>query len=184
MDMSQIRQVWQEADLLYSAEAIKIALCETAAAISVRLRDRNPLCLCVMSGGVVFTGQLLPLLDFPLELEYIHASRYRGNTEGGDELHWYYRPRIPLAGRTVLVLDDILDAGLTLQGVVDYCHAQGATEVLSAVLVDKQRARPPNALQQADFSAVQTPDRYLFGYGLDYHEYLRNANGIYAVKGM
>jgi hypoxanthine phosphoribosyltransferase len=184
MDITQIRQVWQEADCLYSANEVKNALCNMAAAISASLHEANPLCLCVMSGSVVFTGQLLPLLNFPLELDYIHASRYRGATRGSTEMHWYYRPRTELAGRTVLVLDDILDEGLTLQAVLDYCRNQGAATVLSAVLVDKQRPRAENGLQQANFTGLLTPDRYLFGYGLDYHEYLRNADGIYAVKGM
>jgi hypoxanthine phosphoribosyltransferase len=151
-----------------------------ATEIGARLAESNPLCLCVMNGGVVPTGQLLPRLDFPLQLDYLHVTRYRGETRGGDT-HWLREPGLPLVGRTILVIDDILDQGLTLAAIVAHCQAQGAREVYTAVLADKQAPRAPGGLARADFTGLRLPDRYVFGYGLDYREYWRNAPGIYAV---
>ena len=109
----------------------------------------------------------------------MHATRYRGDVRG-QELEWIARPRTPLEGRTVLVLDDILDEGVTLAAILEDCRAQGARAVHSAVLVDKRIGRP-RTLERADFTGLSVPDRYVFGFGMDYRGYLRNLPAIYAV---
>lgn len=179
--MTEIERVLTEADCLYSQAQIEAAVRDMAAAIGLRLARRNPVVLSVMVGGLVPTAWLLPLLDFPLEVDYVHATRYRGNTSGGT-LDWLKAPE-RLEGRHVLIVDDILDRGYTLEAIVKACREAGAAEVLTAVLVDKQVERH-DSLQQADFTGVTVPDRYVFGCGMDYKGYLRNAPGIYAVKGL
>ena len=175
-------QVRAEADCLYDREQVGAAVDRMATEITARIGGRNPLVLCVMNGALMVTAELLVRLDFPLELDYLHATRYRGETSGG-ALHWFREPSVPLEGRVVLVVDDILDEGPTLAAIREYCAAQGAAEVLAAVLVDKVHdRRAPGAF--AEFIGIQAPDRYLFGYGMDYKEYLRNAPGIFAVRGM
>lgn len=176
----ELTQVIETADCLFTPEQIDQALTAMAETITVRLSDRNPLLLCVMNGGMVLTGHLAPKLKFPLQLDYLHATRYREKLRGSD-LHWRALPATALSGRTVLVLDDILDEGETLAAVVDWCKAQGAEQVLTAVLVDKQHDRKTAWLQEADFTALVAEDRYLFGYGMDYKGYWRNAPGIFAV---
>jgi hypoxanthine phosphoribosyltransferase len=178
----EVRQVLAQADLLHPAEAVEAALDRTAGAIAERLAEANPLILGVMVGGIVPLGCLLPRLGFPLEVDYLHATRYRGGVRGGT-LEWRARPETPLTGRVVLVVDDILDEGVTLSAILDECRAAGAREVLSAVLVHKRHTRKPG-IQRADFSALEVPDRYVFGYGMDYRGYLRNARGVYAVRGL
>ena len=89
-----------------------------AADITAKLSDANPLVLPVMGGAVVFTGHLLPLLRFPLEFDYLHVTRYNGKTRGA-QIEWKVAPRSDLRGRTVLVLDDILDEGNTLAAIRD-----------------------------------------------------------------
>lgn len=176
----QAWQVFREADLLHDAGAMEAALDAMAVAISGRLADSNPLVLCVLTGAVVVTGKLLPRLQFPLELDYIHATRYGAATRGGT-LDWVARPRTPLAGRTVLVVDDILDEGVTLHAIVDDLRGpQGCAAVHTAVLVEKLHERKSGL--EADFVGVRVPDRYVFGYGMDYKGALRNAPGIYAVR--
>lgn len=175
----QVVTVLREAELLYSRAEVEAALDQMAADIRQQLAGSNPLLLCVMNGGVVITGKLLPRLDFPLQLDYLHATRYRGKTRGG-ELNWISKPTIPLEGRVLLLVDDILDEGVTLKGILDYCRAQGAAKVLSAVLVDKRHDRRSD--MQATFAGLVVADRYVFGYGMDYKDYLRNAAGIYAVR--
>lgn len=166
------------AELLVSGAEIERAMDRMAEAITAVLGERDPLVLCVMTGGVPFVGRLLHRLRFPLRLSYIHATRYRGTTSGGS-LEWRYRPSEAIRGEHVLVVDDILDAGLTLEAVVAACQEDGAASVHSAVLVEKIRERPCDC--RADFVGVRVPDRYLYGCGLDYKGYFRNADGIYAV---
>jgi len=175
----QAQRVYEEADCLYDREQVEAAIIQMAAEISTKLAEKNPLVLAVMSGAMIPAGILLSHLDFPLQIDYIHASRYRGATAGG-ELDWRVAPRFALEGRCVLVIDDILDEGLTLQAILDSCRAQGASEVHSAVLVKKLHER--NIGIEADYVGLQVEDRYVFGYGMDYKEYLRNAPGIFAVK--
>jgi len=176
----KIKQVYQQATCIYSQQQIETALDAMAASIHQQLHDKNPVILCVMVGGLIPLGNLLPRLDFPLSVDYVHATRYRGATRGG-EIHWRARPSTDLTGRTVLVVDDILDGGVTLKAILEDCKQQGAEEVLSAVLVDKVHNRVAEGLQQADFVGLTVENHYIFGFGMDYQEYLRNAPGIYQV---
>lgn len=178
---AQAAAVWQAADLLHSPAEVHQALDAMAQAIRQTLADADPLVLCTMTGGVMLAGQLLPRLDFPLELDYLHATRYRGATQGG-ELHWIHQPKTALVGRAVLVLDDIFDEGHTLAAILDYCRSQQPRSLHTAVLARKAGAEQVALVP--DFCGFVLPNRYVFGMGMDYHSYLRNAPGIYAVQGM
>lgn len=177
---SHIRDVFAKSTCIFQKEEVDVALDEMADAINHRLAHENPIFLCVVVGGIVPLGNLLPRLDFPLEVDYIHATRYRGKTTG-HELVWKVTPDCSMKNRTVLIVDDILDGGITLAEIVEYCKAQGAREVLTAVLVDKYSARIPGGLPKADFSGLRVDNHYVFGYGMDYKGYLRNAPGIYMI---
>ena len=176
----KIKQVYTTAECLYTRDQIERALDDMARKIHDELADTNPVILSVMVGATVVTGHLLTRLDFALELDYVHATRYRGGLTGR-QLHWKSKPTIELAGRIILVLDDVLDGGVTLADIVEYCQQQGAKQIYTAVLVDKMRQREPGGWERADFVGLQTDSRYIFGFGLDYKEYLRNAPGIFAV---
>ncbi len=147
------------------------------------LADASPRVCAVMNGGLIFAGRILPRLPFPLEVAYLHASRY-GHAIQGTLLDWRVRPTQDLRGRTVLVLDDILDEGHTLEAIIAHLKEEGAAEVLSAVLVHKLHERKAKPGMRADFTGLDIPDRFLFGCGMDYKGYWRNAPGIYAVKGL
>ncbi len=177
----QAFEAYRTADLLHSEQMVEAALDRMAAQITAQLADSNPLLLCVLTGGIIPTGKLTTRLDFPLQLDYLHATRYRGATRGG-ELNWIAHPSISLRDRVVLVVDDILDEGTTLAAIIEHCRDEGATQVYSAVLVDKLHDRKFHDIK-ADFTGLEVPDRYVFGYGMDYKDYLRNAPGIYAVQG-
>jgi hypoxanthine phosphoribosyltransferase len=131
-----------------------------------------------MGGAVVFTGRVLPMLAFPLEFDFVHVTRYGDTTRGG-AIEWKVRPRSPVAGRTVLVLDDILDEGVTLAAIRDGLIADGAREVYTAVFADKDIARPKPIA--ADFVGLRLPDRYVFGFGMDVNGAWRNLPAIYAL---
>jgi len=173
------RQVLETADLVCSAAEISDAVARLAGEIAAALSGSFPLVLCVMRGGVVFAGQLLPRLRFPLEFDYLELTRYGDSTRGG-EIAWKVMPGIPVAGRTVLVVDDILDEGGTLAAIKDRLTASGASRVLCAVLAEKDTGRPKPA--RADFTGVRLPNRYVFGFGMDVRGAWRNLPEIYALK--
>ena len=147
--------------------------------ITQALATATPVVICVMGGGVVFAGQLLTQLNFPLELDYVHASRYQNKTIGLT-LNWQALPKLDLSGRTVLIVDDILDEGITLLAIQKKCLALGAKQVLSAVLVEKTLGHTKPI--RADFVGLMVPNRYVFGYGMDAYGWWRNLSSIYALN--
>ncbi|MBB1075473.1 hypoxanthine-guanine phosphoribosyltransferase [Rhodoferax sp. 4810] len=172
------RGVLERAECLISCEQVEAALDRMAEQLTVQLHDKDPIVLAVMTGGIVTAGLLLPRLPFALRLNYIHATRYRDTTSGGT-IEWRHRPGTIIQGENILVVDDIFDEGDTLTTVVNACHEDGAAAVTSAVLVEKNRSR--TCTYRPDVIGLVTPNRYLIGYGLDYHGYFRNAAGIYAI---
>lgn len=179
MSEKNARQVLADAELIYSKEAVQAALEKVSGEIAAALSEKDPLVLCVMTGGVIFAGQLLPRLEFPLDFDYLHVTRYGMETQGG-KLSWRSAPWTSVKGRTVLVVDDILDEGVTLAAVCDSLKRQGAGEVLTAVFVDKANGKAKPI--QADFVALSVPDRYVFGFGMDVKGAWRNLPAIYALK--
>lgn len=177
----KLQEVLAKSECLYHFSEIEKGLDLMANAITNKLKDTNPIILCVMVGALIPTGHLLTRLNFPLEVDYIHVTRYRGTNRGGD-LHWLVEPRTDLKDRTVLIIDDVMDGGLTLASIIDYCQQRGAKVAYTAVMVDKKRTREKGVHFEPDFVGLQTENRFLFGFGLDYEEYLRNLPGIYAVK--
>jgi len=179
-DRDRAWQILREADLVLDAAGVRATVESIAREITAKLADSYPLVLCVMGGSVVFTGQLLPLLRFPLDFDYMHVTRYDGATRGGT-LTWKVLPRHPVAGRTVLVLDDILDEGHTMLAIRERLLGEGARAFHCAVFADKDIGRPKPLT--ADFHGVKLPDRYVFGFGMDVEGAWRNLPEIYALRG-
>ncbi|MDO8953257.1 MAG: hypoxanthine-guanine phosphoribosyltransferase [Gammaproteobacteria bacterium] len=176
-----IKEVYRTAKPIFSRQDIATALDAMAVRMEAELKDQNPIILTVMNGGLITTSELALRLHFPMQMDYVHATRYRGETTGGSSVHWKHEPSLELEGRTVVIVDDILDGGLTLSAIIEYCEGRHAKKVYTAVLLDKTEARMPGALAKADFTALEVTNAYVFGFGLDYHEYLRNIPGIYIV---
>ena len=175
---AEVLEAWERAEQMVDAETVTRAIDQTAVRVTAALKHGNPLLLCLMLGGLPYCGRLMQRLHFPLELAYAHLTRYRKTTQGG-ALEWLVKPCQSLAGRQVLVVDDVLSQGNTLQAVCDWAAAAGAERVWSTVLVRKERKA--NEAVAVDFAALQLPDRYLCGCGLDYHGYWRNLPAIYAL---
>ncbi len=182
-NLEHIQQVMAEADILFTEQEVEAAIDRVAQQINQQLFDSNPVVFCVMNGGLIFSGKLLTKLTFPLEQSYLHASRYRNETSGG-ELFWKAKPEVSFMDREVLIIDDILDEGHTLSAIIEFCKRSGASKVHTAVLMDKKHERKASPDLKADFVGLYCEDRYIFGYGMDYKGYWRNAAAIYAVKGM
>lgn len=172
-------QLLEQAQIIYSSDAVAEAIVRLSHEITQTLENSTPIVICVMGGGVVFAGQLLTQLKFPLALDYVHASRYQNDTIG-KTLIWKALPKLDLSGRTVLLLDDILDEGITLKEIQNKCLELGAMRVLSAVLVEKilEHTKPI----KADFVGLEVPNRYVFGYGMDVYGWWRNLPAIYALN--
>jgi hypoxanthine phosphoribosyltransferase len=176
---SHPQQLLEQAELIHSSEVIAAAIARLGEEISSTLKHEKPIVLCVVSGGIVFAGQLLTQFDFPLELDYVHASRYQ-NATVGRSLTWEALPKLDLTNRSILLVDDILDEGITLKAIQEKCFELGAAKVFCAVLVEKRldRVKPISA----DFVGLEVPDRYVFGYGMDAYGWWRNLPAIYALK--
>ncbi len=179
--LDKVKAVQASAELLVDLKTLHAAFDRMAAKMTQELAEQDPILLCVMNGGLLTMAELLTRLDFPLQCDYIHASRYGGETTGSDQLQWKRFPASKLKNRVVVIVDDILDAGVTLAAMVEYCGYQKTKKVYTAVMLDKPEGREPAGLQKADFVGLEIPNRFVFGYGLDYFEYLRNVPGIYAV---
>ena len=171
--------------LVFSNSQITSALDKLADKLNQQLKDETPVVLCVMQGGLVFSGHMIPRLHCMLEIDYIHATRYDNKTSGG-ELSWKAYPVTPLAGRTVLILDDIFDEGRTLKSIIQHCESQGATNIVSAVLLKKNHNRciTHDCIDTAltDNIALTVEDNYVFGFGMDYNGQYRQLDSIYALE--
>jgi hypoxanthine phosphoribosyltransferase len=170
--------LYTNSDEIYSAADVSVAIDKLALEITEALSESNPIVMSVMGGAVVFTGQLLPQLNFPLEFDYVQANRYHGTS--GHDLVWRVEPSDKIKGRVVLLLDDILDEGITLAEIKAKCLAMGAKQVLVAVLSEKilDQAKPI----KADFVGMNLPNRYVFGCGMDAYGWWRNLPCIRALK--
>lgn len=178
MTPDEARRILDCADLIRSEAEVTAAVHRIAESISRALSETNPLVLAVMGGATIFAGHLLPLLRFPLEYDYLHATRYGDSTTGG-ELAWAVEPRTPVAGRTVLLVDDILDEGITLACIRERLINQGADSCYTAVFADKDIGRAKPIVP--DFIGLTLPNRFVFGFGMDVKGAWRNLPAIYAL---
>ncbi|MFC0400468.1 hypoxanthine-guanine phosphoribosyltransferase [Paraburkholderia rhizosphaerae] len=179
MNREEALQIFSQSEEIVSAADVTASIARMADAIRAEMSDVFPLVLSVMGGAAVFTGMLLPHLDFPLEFDYIHLTRYRNATQGSHDMQWRVAPAESVKDRVVLVLDDILDEGETMAAIRDRILAMGAKRFMSAVLCEKIIAKSKPL--RPDFCGVEVPDRYVFGCGMDAKGYWRNLPTIRAL---
>src|SRR5206468_1613505 len=175
----EAQRLLDEADLLFAADEVDAAVARMAQQITAQLGEEFPVVLSVMGGAAVFTGRLLLLLAFPLEFGAIEVTRYNNDIQGRD-IAWRLAPRDNVRGRTVLVVDDILDEGITLAAIRKKLTEMGAGKFYSAVFADKDIGREKPV--RADFVGVTVPNRYVFGFGMDAYGLWRNLPAVYALK--
>ena len=180
---NRARALLENAEEIFDAETVQASVRRMAAALNDKFGDSKkeefPLVLGVMGGAVVFTGNLLPQLTFPLEFDYIHVSRYGDDDQGG-RVVWKVVPRPTVSGRTVIVLDDILDEGETLAHVKTRLLEMGAKEVIIAVFADKNIGKTKPV--KADIVGLSIPNRFVVGFGMDVYGYWRNLPGLWAIR--
>ncbi|MFZ9034673.1 MAG: hypoxanthine-guanine phosphoribosyltransferase [Francisellaceae bacterium] len=176
-----IKEVFDASRVLVDKSTLEGSFDTLAKKISTEQKKENPIAVCVMNGGLFITSEIVKRLLFPLQVDYIHASRYRNEYTGSQTLNWVKTPNIDPKGRTVVLFDDVLDGGLTLAEVKRYYEDRGALKVLTAVMLDKKAPREKGGLAVADYAGLEIENEFVFGFGLDYHGYLRNCPEIRAV---
>lgn len=183
MNHAEAQDLLARSEVLFTAEQVSAATARVAAELNRDYADKHPLVLGVMGGAVVFTGQLLPQLTFPLDFDIVSASRY-GDATVGTNLVWRVTPRDNVAGRHVVLLDDILDEGVTLAAIAELLRSQGALSVECAVFCVKDYGPEKNARKplKARYVGMEVPDRFIYGYGMDVSGAWRNLPAIYAVR--
>jgi hypoxanthine phosphoribosyltransferase len=179
MQIKEALDLDQQSQQLFDADQVDQAISELADTVAEQIKDDFPLVLCVMNGGLFMTGQLMRFWDFPLTIDYVHATRYRLATLGRDVL-WKAYPQNSLKNRHVIIVDDIFDQGYTLEEVKSYGMKQGAKKCTSVFLIRKQHQRK-RADIEADFVALECGDLYVYGSGMDLHSHFRNLSGIHAI---
>ena len=179
-DIDELNQIKSQATLLYSNQQIEQAIQKLARQLYQDYADKNAIFIVIMNGGLIFAGNLLSKLDFPLLIDYCHATRYRGKTSGG-EIEWKVKPSQELHGRHVVIVDDILDEGYTLKAIIDELQLSQPASLKTLVLIEKEHQRKAVPDMTADYCELKTPDKYVFGYGMDYNHYWRNCDQIYYI---
>ena len=184
MNAQDANKLLADSEILFTADEVNAATTRIAKEINRDFADQHPLILSVMGGAVVFSGQLLPQLDFPLDFDIVQASRY-GDKTVGSQLTWRVAPRDNIVGRDVIILDDILDEGITLAAIVDLVKRNGARSVACAVFCAKDYGEEINNKKplKAEYVGIKVPNRFIYGYGMDVSGAWRNLPAIYAVKG-
>ncbi|MBP9726861.1 MAG: hypoxanthine-guanine phosphoribosyltransferase [Gammaproteobacteria bacterium] len=180
ISMNDLQIMQNKATCLHDMQAINAALDRMAVEITQELQDQQPIVMTVLNGSIIPVGHLVTRLHFPLQLDYLHVTRYQGKMHAS-QLHWLAEPRSSLKDRVILIVEDVLDAGTTLAEIIKYCEAEGAAKIYTAVVVDKNHPRAEGGLAHADFTGLKVEDLFLIGFGLDYEGYFRNLPGIYAV---
>ena len=176
--MDTIQALIRKSSVIYSEIEIKTVIKNIADQVNQTIKTDDLYVLCVMNGALIFAGQLLPRLEKNIQYSYIHATRYAASLTGGP-IHWLVKPPIDIEGKTVLILDDILDEGITLREIAATCLAMKAKAIFTAVLFDKEIAKEKSYLP--NFIGLKVPNRFVFGYGLDCKGLGRNLPHLYAL---
>jgi len=174
------RAILEQSSLVAGSAEVTAAIERLAADINAHYGDRPIILLTVMTGAIIPAARLAIRLKMPMRMDFVHATRYAGQTEGG-ALDFRVPPRLKLQDEDVLIVDDIYDVGLTLELIERYCVSRGARSVNSAVLVRKQHGRE-TAGELPRFIGMDVPDKYVFGCGMDVYEHWRHLDEIRALE--
>ncbi len=179
LTLEQLQQVRDNSDLIFSASQINTAVEKMGLTLEAQIKNKNAILICVMNGGITLTSDLLRSMDCDVRFDYLQVARYRDKTVGGS-LHWLKEPQLSLEGQTIVLVDDIYDEGYTMDELVSYCERHGAKQVITTVLLYKQKSSPQVG-NKPDIHGLEVTDRYVYGYGMDYKGYLRHIPAIYAL---
>lgn len=170
----------EDLSLVYDRDMIDARVATLATEITREYKNLNPILISVLKGSVIFFSDLIRRLDFGIELDFIRLASYGPHTKTSGEVNIIYDVTLDIEGRHVLLVEDIIDTGLTVKKALDHLNKRGPASIKLCVLIDKpwQRLTPV----EAAYTGFTAPDRFLVGYGLDYAEHYRNLPEIYALE--
>jgi hypoxanthine phosphoribosyltransferase len=167
-------------EVMIAAEEIQQKIKELGAAIARDYVGRKPELICVLKGALVFMSDLIRAIDLELSIDFIAVSSYGKGVSTTGEVRIIKDLDEPLQGRDIILVEDILDTGLTLSYLVNSFRARGATSIKIVTLLNKPERR--KAQVDADYVGFTIPDKFVVGYGLDFAERYRNLPYIGVVK--
>ncbi|WP_373233011.1 hypoxanthine phosphoribosyltransferase [Cohnella sp.] len=167
-------------EVLYSEEVIQQKVRELGTAISRDYQGRNPLVICVLKGAFIFMADLSKNITNPIELDFMAVSSYGNSTRSSGEVKIVKDLDTSVEGRDVLIVEDIIDSGLTLSYLIDVLERRNALSVNVVALFDKPGRRTVDL--NADYTGFTIPDEFVVGYGLDYAEKYRNLPYVGVLK--
>lgn len=166
--------------MLYSEEQISQKVKELGVQLTKDFEGRNPLVICILKGAFIFMSDLVKEIKIPLEIDFMAVSSYGQSTKSSGVVKIIKDLDTPVEGRDVLIVEDIIDSGLTLSYLIDVLERRNATSVTVATLFDKPARRTVDL--QPHYKGYTLPDEFVVGYGLDYSEKYRNLPFIGILK--
>ena len=167
-------------EILVSEEQIRAKVKELGAQISRDYAGRNPLVICLLKGAFIFMADLIRAIEVPIEVDFMAVSSYGKSTRTSGEVRIIKDLDVSVEGRDVLIVEDIIDSGLTLSYVIDVLERRSALSVRVVTLLDKPARRTVDL--EVDYKGFELPDEFVVGYGLDYAEHYRNLPYIGVLK--
>ncbi|RXZ79296.1 hypoxanthine phosphoribosyltransferase [Paenibacillaceae bacterium] len=167
-------------EVLYDADQIQQKIKELAEGVSRDFEGRNPLVICVLKGAFIFMADLVKNISIPLELDFMAVSSYGQSTRSSGVVRIIKDLDLPVEGREVVIVEDIIDSGLTLSYLIDVLERRNAKQVSVVALFDKPARRTVEL--EADYTGFVLPDEFVVGYGLDYAEKYRNLPFVGVLK--
>ena len=150
--------------------------------ISADYGDKEPILVCILKGAVMFYADLCRAISIPVSLDFMAVSSYGNRTNSSGEVEIRKDLSVPIDGRHVIVVEDIVDSGFTLSYLMRVLSSRGAASVKICTLLDKPERRAPGILIQADYAGFVIGNEFVVGYGLDYAEKYRNLPYIGVLK--
>lgn len=167
-------------ELVLAAEQIQARVRELAAQLSTELTGKRPLLVGILNGAFIFLSDLVRHLTVPVQIDFIRLASYGDSDTSSGKITMTKDLELPLEGRDVIVVEDIVDTGLTLRWLVDQLRSRGPASVKVCALIDKQERREIEV--EVDYVGFKVPDGFLVGYGLDFNEDWRHLPAVYALK--
>lgn len=166
--------------ILLTEEQLQDKVKELGAQLSRDYRDRNPLLVCVLKGAFIFMSDLAKAIDIPVEIDFMAVSSYGSSTKSSGVVRIIKDLEVSVEGRDVIIVEDIIDSGLTLSYLIDVLERRNARSVAVVALLDKPERR--TVPLDIEYKGFTLPDEFVVGYGLDYAEKYRNLPYIAVLK--
>jgi hypoxanthine phosphoribosyltransferase len=167
-------------EVLISEEEIQRKIKELGVTLSAEYEGRTPLVICILKGAFIFMADLVKVITVPVEMDFMAVSSYGASTKSSGVVKIIKDLDVPVEGRDVLIVEDIIDSGLTLSYLIEMLQGRNAASIKVVTLFDKPSGRTVNL--EADYTGFVLPDAFVVGYGLDYAELYRNLPYIGVLK--